>query len=324
VDLSAIDWPALFAQLGLGDDEARALESKALGLRGTRARQFLGWNQVRYRNASDRLRARLAHRSAITLPSEPEPRYDSAKPHRWARLDCGRRVYELDRLGPAFLEIMKTEWPQAIDAKPFPYKRVFCPKVETLMREHKTFEQLQLKADETGVFTGMLSPYNATPDAYGDVISPTAYQKTLAESGGKIPLLMNHDVNRQLGLLAVRDTPTGLIATGRFNLDVPEARTAHSNLLFAIQHGLKTGLSIGFRAVKSTVREGVRHLTEIQLFEGSLTMFPAAPQALVSSAKSGDELLKAFWGPIIAALDELHRLEMGKLDQLIAMRRGSR
>jgi hypothetical protein len=56
--------------------------------------------------------------------------------------------------------------------------------------------------------------------------------------------------------------------------------------LFNAKHGVKTGLSIGYRTVKDRMDGSVRHLLELALKEGSLTLFPANQQALVSAVKS--------------------------------------
>ena len=51
-----------------------------------------------------------------------------------------------------------------------------------------------------------------------------------------------------------------------------------------------TGLSIGFDQVKSKVVDGVRHLSELRLWEVSLVTFGANPQALVTAVKVGDQI----------------------------------
>jgi HK97 family phage prohead protease len=49
-------------------------------------------------------------------------------------------------------------------------------------------------------------------------------------------------------------------------------------------------LSIGFETVKSKVVDGVRHLSELRLWEVSLVTFAANPQALVTGVKSDDQI----------------------------------
>jgi HK97 family phage prohead protease len=101
-----------------------------------------------------------------------------------------------------------------------------------------------------------------------------------------LPLHLNHDHTQQVGVLLLHDTPTALAANGKLNLDLPLARDTYSNLLFNAKHGVKTGLSIGYRTVKDRMDGSVRHLLELALKEGSLTLFPANQQALVSAVKS--------------------------------------
>jgi uncharacterized protein len=141
------------------------------------------------------------------------------------------------------------------------------------------------KASDAGVFEGALSTYGGTPDRVGDVVQPGAFRKTLQESGGIVPLLLNHDPAKQVGVLQLSDSPNALVASGKFNLDSTLAKDAFSQLKFNLAHGLQAGMSIGYRTVKSFVKDGVKYLTELELFEGSLTMFPANPRATVQTVK---------------------------------------
>ena len=156
------------------------------------------------------------------------------------------------------------------------------------MREYRQLpiELKSLSTDDPGTFEGTLSTYGGSPDLQGDVVQPGAFTKTLKENRGTVPLFLNHDPNQQVGVLKLHDTPTALAAKGKLNLDVPLARDAYSNMLFNAKHGVKTGLSIGFRTIKDRVEGSTRHLVELALGEGSITLFPANEQALVSAVKS--------------------------------------
>jgi hypothetical protein len=63
---------------------------------------------------------------------------------------------------------------------------------------------------------------------------------------------------------------------------VQKAREAYA----LIKAGVIKGLSIGFRPVKKQVVEGVRHLKEIDLAEGSIVTFPALPTAQIEAVKA--------------------------------------
>jgi len=161
---------------------------------------------------------------------------------------------------------------------------------------------LSLKtASETGTFRGLLSPYEGQPDQTGDIVRRGAYQKTMQETGGILPLLLAHDRTKQIGVVRLQDSNDGLYADGILNLQTQLAQEAHSNLLFNLKNGMKSnGLSIGYKALQSFKRQdGVRVLTEIKLYEASYTLFPAAEQALIAAAKHGygsefTEMVEAF------------------------------
>ncbi len=140
---------------------------------------------------------------------------------------------------------------------------------------------LELKSlDETGTFEGRLAVYGNV-DEGGDVIDPGAFTKTLAEGGGKVPLLWAHDASAPVGSLTLTDTPTALLAKGRLVLSVPKAREAYE----LMRAGVVKGLSIGYRVVKHTMSGEVRRLKELRLFEGSLTSVPMNRAALVTAVK---------------------------------------
>ncbi len=132
------------------------------------------------------------------------------------------------------------------------------------------------------------------------------FTKSLKENGGTCPLFLNHDHTQQVGVLKLTDTPTALAAKGKLNLDLPLARDAYSNLLFNQKHGVKSALSIGFRTIKDKVEGNVRHLIELALKEGSLTLFPANEQALVNAVKS--EVDQRQSEKAMASIEELRRL----------------
>jgi HK97 family phage prohead protease len=54
------------------------------------------------------------------------------------------------------------------------------------------------------------------------------------------------------------------------------------------------GMSIGYDTVRSVMKDGVRQLTELKLYEVSLTAWPANELALVTSVKHSDDLVGEF------------------------------
>ena len=66
---------------------------------------------------------------------------------------------------------------------------------------------------------------------------------------------------------------------------LPEAQKAY----LLVKAGIVKGLSIGFEAVKDSVDAGVRYLSEIKLYEGSIVTFPMNEAALITSVKRAGE-----------------------------------
>ena len=152
--------------------------------------------------------------------------------------------------------------------------------------EQKIFKFEPKSLDTAGTFEGMLSPYNRV-DLGGDMVMPGAFTRTIEENGGRVPLLLGHDQNVILGDLGLYDTAEGLRVKGTLDMDLAAARDTYTNLT---KRRLR-GLSIGYRSLKAKMEGGIRKLSEIQLFEGSLCLFPMEPTAQVSSVKVQDEVL---------------------------------
>lgn len=146
--------------------------------------------------------------------------------------------------------------------------------------EIKEFKQIA----ETGSFEGLLSPYGNV-DAGGDIVEPGSYTKTLKEQGNTRPLLWQHKPDQPVGLITLEDRPDGLWCKGQILMEIPTGQTAYA----VIKAGIVKGLSIGFESVKESVKAGVRHLTEIKLYEGSIVTFPMNFSALISSVKTAKE-----------------------------------
>ena len=157
--------------------------------------------------------------------------------------------------------------------------------------------RLQIKSlDEQGRFAGLASTYGNV-DLGGDVVEPGAFQKTIADRGGEVPLLFAHDSRQPIGLASLKDTGMGLAIDGQLILQVPKARETYELLKARVLRGL----SIGYDSVKSDVIRGVRHLRELKLFEVSVVTFPMNERATVSSVKNLNALpeeIRAFCGVI--------------------------
>lgn len=151
---------------------------------------------------------------------------------------------------------------------------------------------LELKfadSEQPGEFTGYAATFGGEPDAYGDVIAPGAFAKSLAKHGadGTRPaLLWAHDSHQPIGVwLSLQENDEGLLATGKLALDVAKAREAYS-----LAKDGALALSIGYVVSENgaEIRNGARLLKQIDLREISLVPMPANPKARIHQIKAFD------------------------------------
>jgi HK97 family phage prohead protease len=151
-------------------------------------------------------------------------------------------------------------------------------------------QRLSLKASTTatdqelGTFTAIVSAWDA--DREGDVIEPTAFDKTIKawqDSGKQIPLLFEHG-SKSVGAIdphSMHPTDAGLAADGEVDRDTDEGRQ-----VWKMVKAGSIGFSIGFMS-KSEPREGGgRRLVEIDLLEISATSTPMHPATRTLSWKT--------------------------------------
>lgn len=128
-------------------------------------------------------------------------------------------------------------------------------------------------------------------DSQNDVIEPGAFDRTIAErvKSGKVKLLIDHlwDVEHTAGTIddAVPDQH-GLKVHASVDED-----DAVQRAIAKVARGHVTGMSIGYETMAASFEERdqdvIRHLTEVKLFEGSITPFPANEAAIVLGVKDG-------------------------------------
>lgn len=153
---------------------------------------------------------------------------------------------------------------------------------------------LELKeVSEQGKFSGIASVYGAV-DLGGDVVERGAFSKSLAERP-TVPILWQHRMDEVIGEGKLRSTHQGLSIDGLLDIDIdPTAQKAYGKM----KRGRVTGLSIGFQTDKEEMKNGIRHLQEIKLWEVSVVTFPMLPAAQITSVKSLEEIeeyLEEFW-----------------------------
>jgi uncharacterized protein len=146
------------------------------------------------------------------------------------------------------------------------------------------FEIKQL--DEQGRFVGLASTYSLTPDLGGDIVTKGAFTRTLQARGNEVPILYQHNLKEPIGLGRLTDTASGLQIDGQLVLEVSRAKEAYALMKAKV---LK-GLSIGYDSIKSDVKDGIRYLRELKLYEVSLVTIPMNELATVAAVKSHDAL----------------------------------
>ncbi|MBE2277691.1 MAG: HK97 family phage prohead protease, partial [Rhodobacteraceae bacterium] len=120
-------------------------------------------------------------------------------------------------------------------------------------------------------------------------------------------MLWQHDPAQPIGIWdEVREDEHGLWVKGRLLTEVGRGREA----VALLEAGAIDGLSIGYRTVKAARDgKGLRHLTELELWEVSLVTFPMLPEARVA-AKSDD--LSAALRELAGVFDEARRSLAGR------------
>ena len=153
-------------------------------------------------------------------------------------------------------------------------------------------EYLELRDDDDGHhLIGIVAPWHTTFDAgeYVEAFARTAFDKSIAERGLKIPLLEQHDRNRHpVGISASwENTADGLLADFRL---LNTARADESRQLAA--EGVVTGLSVAFQPGrnKTETRDGRRHVTRVEarLDHVGLVTAAAYGEAKVLAVRSYD------------------------------------
>ena len=147
--------------------------------------------------------------------------------------------------------------------------------------EIKSFDLRLKQVEDDGTFTGHAAIFGNI-DAYGDVIEPGAFTKTLKERP-EVPILWYHNPYEPIGLSgSLVEDDKGLKVSGHLNLDVQRARETHS----LMKQRAVRGLSIGYEAIKAPIEKNVRHLREIALWEFSPVVFGANDLALIEAVKA--------------------------------------
>ena len=157
--------------------------------------------------------------------------------------------------------------------------------------QHKLIDlnQIEVKFDDArrGFFSGYASVFGGV-DAYGDTVMPGAYMSTIEMRKRPVQMRWNHFGEVIGKWLDIRETEKGLWVEGELTPGHSKAEDVYASL----KHGAISGLSIGYRPVKSFPNEtGGLDLHEIDLVEISVVESPADLAAQIGDIKSAiDEL----------------------------------
>lgn len=160
--------------------------------------------------------------------------------------------------------------------------------------ERKTFDLVEIKADEeTGTFTALASVFGNV-DSVNDRMMPGSFAKTLEkwrESGRPIPVILSHQWDNLKAWIgkadprAVYESEDGLVVQGQIDMEDPDARKAHK----LMKEGLLTGWSFGYSVPKGgqkTAKDGVNEVKEVELYEVGPTLIGANREAQLQAVKS--------------------------------------
>lgn len=142
---------------------------------------------------------------------------------------------------------------------------------------------LEWKADDQGVIEGYGSVFDVV-DQGGDIVAKGAFTRSL-QSGRKVKMLSQHDPDKIIGVWDdVTEDGNGLRVKGRILTAVEKGRDAYE----LVKAGALDGLSIGYRTVKSVLRNNVRVITQAELWEVSLVTFPMNELARIDAVKAAE------------------------------------
>lgn len=156
----------------------------------------------------------------------------------------------------------------------------------------KSFGFSTEEVEQDGTFVGYASTVFGEPDAYGDIVLPGAFKKTLARHNAEktMPaMFFSHKADElPIGDWAeMAEDERGLRVKGQLDLDDPEGARVHR----AMKKKRVNGLSIGYVIPSGGIepdpeRKGVYFLKEIDLREVSVVNWPANRNALVDGVKA--------------------------------------
>ena len=122
-------------------------------------------------------------------------------------------------------------------------------------------------------------------DLSGDVVQRGAFAASLLGLSGHLPMLFGHETAEPIGVWdRIFEDAAGLFVSGR--LMGGNARA--DRIIRLVREGAVSGLSIGYRAKRSSRLGAGRSLTELDLWEVSVVAFPMLRTARITQIDNPD------------------------------------
>src|SRR5262245_33791802 len=100
-------------------------------------------------------------------------------------------------------------------------------------------------------FDAVVAPYNSIAYAANlDVFAPGAFTQSIAEKGGRFPLITDHNPASPIGFILVQERHDGLYGVGTI---LPTAAGRDESVL--VKAGVRKAISIGFACLASRPAE---------------------------------------------------------------------
>lgn len=155
------------------------------------------------------------------------------------------------------------------------------------MIRYKAFATLETKDADSGIFKGYAATWNRDSD--GDRFEAGAFGATIKERKGKIPILLHHERMFWAGVSTdLSEDKKGLWLEAQLFLDTSYGRDAWGTVKNSVAAGFTPGLSVGFVPTEVDWDDGAgtRVIKSVDLWETSITPFPANTHARVEEAKA--------------------------------------
>lgn len=152
----------------------------------------------------------------------------------------------------------------------------------TIEYKRMNFEYRYNKSDDQNhTVEGKANVFNIV-DLKKDIVLPGAMKSTLAQAyaRGILPaMLLEHSVDLYAGLwYAVEEQEDSLFVSGKVLADTEGGKQAIQGLY----NRTLIGLSIGFEVMSYYIKDGIRYIQELDLYEVSMVSHPANTQALIT------------------------------------------